>query len=182
MQQKPPFVTQPPFKKQYLIRGLVYSLVGAALLGLALYLNTLDTSNFFTTGLQNNNEMNVFGCLSGLVFIAGVIILFIPVLLLQTYRRQHVASPTRGTREEETRRAAQKSGEVSTFLGGIAAVLGWIIGLGRFNRLIALAGFITFVGFFGLARGLMNLNLMLIGIGIVLTLLGLLMRIIVGGL
>lgn len=181
MQQTPPFVTQPSFRKQYLIRGLVYSLVGAALLGLAWYLNSLDTSNIFTTGVQNTAEMNMFGCLSGLVFIAGVIILFIPILLFQTYRRKLAASPTLGTREEETR-AARKSGEVSTFLGGVAAVLGWIIGWGRFNRLMALAGFVTFVGFFGIARGLMNLNLMIIGVGIGVTLLGLLIRVIVGGL
>lgn len=181
MQQKPPFVTRPPFRKQYLIRGLVYSLVGAALLGLAWYLNSLDTSNIFTTGVQSNNEMNMFGCLSGLVFIAGVIILFIPILLFQTYRRQLNASPSQGTGEEETR-TAQKSKEVSTFLGGVAAVLGWIIGWGRFNRLVALAGFVTLVGFFGVARGLMNLNLIVMGVGMGLTLLGLLIRVIVGGL
>lgn len=174
----------PPSRSQYLIRGLVYSLVGAALLGLALYLNSLDTSNFFTDA-QSHNAMNMFGCLSGLVFIAGVIILFIPVILLRTYRRRLAAAHVPGMREEGTRRAkvaAQESGEVSTFLGSLAAVLGWIIGWRRFNRLIALGGFVTFVGFFGIARGLMNLNLMSIGVGIGLTLLGLLIRIIVGGL
>lgn len=181
MQQEPTSVT-PPSKKQYLIRGLVYGLVGATLLGLAWYFNSLNTSNVFTTGIASNHtDMNAFGCLSGLIFIAGVIILFIPVVLFQTYRRQLAMASSPGMREEGTRSGkAQTNGEIGAFLDGIGGVIGWIIGWRRFSRVLALAGFVTFVGFFGLARGIMSLNLTSIGVGIALVLFGLLMRVIFG--
>lgn len=63
MQQHPTSVIQLPSKKQYVMRGLVYSLVGVALLGLAIYLNSLDVSMF--TDPSSKEAFTVFGCLSG---------------------------------------------------------------------------------------------------------------------